>query len=76
MAYTEADLIALKAARLKLATGQTIESVRYSDGKEVRYSSAKMSELDSIIAAATAETTAAGGMARRRYIRVISSKGL
>lgn len=76
MAFTESDLTALRAARLKLATGQQVQRVRYSDGSEVNYGSASIAEMDRLINEAAASLSAAGSTIRRRHIRVIASKGL
>lgn len=71
MAYTQADLDAVKAAVIALATGQRVTSVTFSSGKSVQYGPASLPDLRALESSIASEL---GG--KRRQLLVSSRKGL
>ena len=76
MAYTQADLDALRAAKLALAKGQLVASVTFADGRQTRYSDIDTDMLNDMIAEAQAQLDAATGKRRPRQFRMRTSRGL
>lgn len=74
MAFNAADLTAIDAALLKLADGERVTEVRFSD-RTVRYESANMNDLLKLRQNILAEAPSAAG--RSRQIRLFrSSRGI
>lgn len=70
MAFNAADLTAIDAALLKLADGERVTEVRFSD-RTVRYESANMNDLLKLRQNILAEAPSAAG--RSRQIRLFRS---
>lgn len=73
MSYTQEDLEKLQAARMDLATGQSVTQVRTSNGKTLTFSPASRGLLEQMIAEAKRSLSP---KLQTRTRMVITSKGL
>jgi hypothetical protein len=74
MAWTQDDLNAVRAARLELAKGQRVVTVKFADGSSVEYANTSIGVLQSLEQEIAAEVNDAAGAAN--YFVTSTSKGL
>ncbi|RLB92234.1 MAG: hypothetical protein DRH26_06725 [Deltaproteobacteria bacterium] len=74
MIYTTADLTAVQAAIIELATGKRVTKITFSNGETVEYGVASLQGLKQIRAEIQSELS--GAESTKRYFRTMTSKGL
>jgi hypothetical protein len=73
--YTQADVDAVKAAIVALASGQRKVTVAYAD-RSVQYQQADLADLQQLLATMQADVNASSGTPRPRQWFGTSSKGV